>query len=65
MDIAKRLFLSTYGNTQATKQEIIDYFGKLPTVKESLCIVRQKGHPLGDWQAFKPSRKHIYFVKVF
>ncbi|KKM62620.1 hypothetical protein LCGC14_1519890 [marine sediment metagenome] len=65
LELKERLYLSTYGNTEATMPEIIEHFGKLPTVKTSHCIIRQKGHPLGDWEAFKPTRKHKYFVRVF
>lgn len=35
------------------KSEVLEHFGILPTVKKQQLIIRQKGHPLGDWQVTK------------
>lgn len=49
---------------KANKDDVIRYFGKLPTTKTQQLIVRQKGHPLGDWIVSKPTRKHEYFIEI-
>jgi len=35
----------------------------VPTMKESRVIIRQNGHPLGNWKIYKPTRKKQYFIK--
>jgi hypothetical protein len=47
------------------KDKVLEYFGALPTVKTELLIIRQKGHPLGDWKVSKPSRRHQYILEIF
>lgn len=49
---------------EVTKHDILEYFKiPLPTIKISQLIIRQNGHPLGDWEFVKPTRKHKYFIK--
>lgn len=49
---------------QITKQEILEQLNiPLPTIKTSQLIIRQKNHPLGDWEIFKPTKKHKYYIK--
>ena len=62
--IFQRLFLSSYGITRVSKNEIIDLHSPLPTIKKSRLIIRQKQHPFGDWEIFKPTKKHQYFVRA-
>lgn len=47
-----------------TKKDVLKYFGKLPTTKLEHMIIRQVGHPLGDWIISKPTRKHVYILTV-
>ena len=52
------------GKYKMIKDDVIKWFGKLPTVKESRIISRQIGHPLGTWTIDKPTRKHEYILTV-
>ena len=47
-----------------TKEQVLNFFKELPTTKVQQLIIRQKGHPWGDWQVSKPTRKHEYFMEI-
>ena len=47
-----------------TKDDVLEHSNILPTTKVSRLIVRQTGHPLGDWEISKPTRKHVYVMEV-
>ena len=51
-------------NGNVSKEFVIEYFKELPTTKIARLLIRQKGHPLGDWQVTKPTRKHIYVLTL-
>lgn len=63
-NIFNRLYLSTYGMTEISKNELENISTIRPTIKKEALIVRQKDHPFGDWAIFKPSLKHRYFVRA-
>ena len=46
------------------REQVLDYCKELPTVKVEQMVVRQVGHPLGDWRIFKPTLKHEYFMEL-